>query len=147
MECCDIFVFNIFGTFQLQHRSPLRAGLIPVVNRIYWYAFFRAAPDTAWHVQYRVANPAPYVNSGVYWVAHPGCQCRHQALLGWYIMMLRLVEPPLSRLQQHCWNLCFDRDRSMVKTIASARAKGPTCAAPTHPAAEETDVHLVLGTS
>ena len=23
----------------------------------------------------------------------------------------------LSRLQQHCWTLCFDRDRSMVKTI------------------------------
>ena len=33
-------------------------------------------------VQYRAANPAPYVNSGVYWVAHPGCQCRRQAPLG-----------------------------------------------------------------
>ena len=37
---CDIFVFNSFDTFQLQRRSPLRAGLVPVVNRIYRYASF-----------------------------------------------------------------------------------------------------------
>ena len=40
VKCCDIFVFNIFDTFQLQRRSPLRAGLVPVVNRVYWYASF-----------------------------------------------------------------------------------------------------------
>ena len=39
-KCCDIFVFNIFDKFQLRRRSPLRAGLVPVVNRIYRYASF-----------------------------------------------------------------------------------------------------------
>ena len=34
------YVFNRFGTFRLQRRSPLRAGLVPVVNRVYWYASF-----------------------------------------------------------------------------------------------------------
>ena len=40
VKCCDIFVFNSFDTFKLQRRSPLRAGLVPVVNRIYRYASF-----------------------------------------------------------------------------------------------------------
>ena len=50
-------------------------------ERISWALERRVSPRHGL-VQYRVANPAPCVNSGVYWVAHPGCQCRHQALLG-----------------------------------------------------------------
>ena len=34
------FLFLHFGRFQLRRTLPLRAGLVPVVNRIYRYASF-----------------------------------------------------------------------------------------------------------
>ena len=40
VKCYGIFVFSTFDTLQLRRRSSLRAGLVPVVNRIYQYASF-----------------------------------------------------------------------------------------------------------
>ena len=39
VKCCDIFVFNSL-THSSFEQIPLRAGLVPVVNRIYRYASF-----------------------------------------------------------------------------------------------------------